>query len=133
MTRYLLEGHVLSIGDESSGMMENGTRIFTAYRDDNTVMYLEASVVASLQKVPGPTTTHEWRYSGFDFTIVLRDGLGLADHALSAKLIADDSRPGQRLLAQRFFRRIGCALPSCISGRQVGDILRSFYIQFRLG
>lgn len=133
MTRYLLEGHVLTIVDECSGVMDDGTRIFTAYRDDNTVMYLEASVVASLQKVPGPTTTQEWRYSGFDFTIVLHDGLSLADYALSAKLIADDSRPGQRLSAQRFFRRIDCTLPSCISGRQVADIMHSFYIQFRLG
>lgn len=133
MTRYLMEGHVLNIGDESFVTLENGTRIFTAHRDDHTVMYLEASVVASLQKVPGPTTTQEWSYSGFDFTIVLHDGLSLADYALSAKLIADDSRPGQRLSAQRFFRRIDCTLPICISGRQVADILKSFYIQFRLG
>ena len=133
MTRYLLEGHVLNIGDESFVTLEDGTRIFTAHRDDHTVMYLEASIVARLQKVPGPTTTQEWSYSGFDFTIVLHDGLSLADYALSAKLIADDSRPGQRLLAQRFFRRIDCTLPICISGRQVADILKSFYIQFRLG
>ena len=133
MTRYLLEGHVLNIGDESFVTLEDGTRIFTAHRDDHTFMYLEASVVANLQKVPGPTTTQEWSYSGFDFTIVLHDGLSLADYALSAKLIADDSRPGQRLLAQRFFRRIDCTLPICISGRQVADILKSFYIQFRLG